>query len=516
MKGLNLSGFQKTKEDENTAELMHKDGHKIIIAKKALPHSHRKQLEALPFSKKQKMAEGGTAGDDLSDIIPQEQNASSADTPAAASPSGASGSWDSADTPAAASPSGASGSWDSAQTQQDPEMQQQQQPQQGDFQTPVGSRMPGLQAEQAANIQGAQAMGKEGAQTAREIEDTQGLIDSMPSQSDIIEGNKAKQMQLEKAYMDQKIDPKAYWTDHSKVAAGIGLLLSGVGQVMGAKTNGALEAIDEGVNREIDRQKNEQGKALNLYQMNQNALGNDLAANLATQNQLYTGLKYSIQKAAAENAGPMAMANAQRANAQIQQTIDGNNFKMSLVNPTRDNPDPSTRVQFLVPPERQQKVFDEIEAAQNTSANGPGIMQAFDNAAKEVRPLTGGTGTSLTAFNPSIKSANQKALIARMGPTFKDVEGTVRQAAMDNMEHNTTPQFGDSDNTIATKRASLIQYLRSKEAAPTAKGFGIDLSRFPSTATSRIGTAQTAIDKPMTVVQNGHTYNLNPKTGSYE
>ncbi len=71
-----------------------------------------------------------------------------------------------------------------------------------------------------------------------------------------------------------------------------------------------------------------------------------------------------------------------------------------------------------------------------------------------------------------------------MGPTFQDIEGTVRQAAMDNMNQNTTPQFGDNEATIAKKRDALVGYITSKSSAPTAKGFGIDLSKFPTTAQS--------------------------------
>ena len=56
MKGLNLSKFYKVKEDAHSAELVHKDGHRIIISKGSLPHMHRKQLESLPL---QKMAKGG-------------------------------------------------------------------------------------------------------------------------------------------------------------------------------------------------------------------------------------------------------------------------------------------------------------------------------------------------------------------------------------------------------------------------------------------------------------------------
>lgn len=134
--------------------------------------------------------------------------------------------------------------------------------------------------------------------------------------------------------------------------------------------------------------------------------------------------------------------------------------------------DPAVLVRARVPQKLQPKAFDEIQAAQNTSQNAPKILEAFDNAANNIHAAD---------FVPGMDNADQKALHALLGPTFKDVEGTVRQAAMDNMNKNVTPQFGDDKNTIKTKRAALEAYLQSKSAAPTLKGFGIDLKKFKST-----------------------------------
>jgi hypothetical protein len=137
------------------------------------------------------------------------------------------------------------------------------------------------------------------------------------------------------------------------------------------------------------------------------------------------------------------------------------------------NTDPASLVPKHIPPDRQAKALDEIDAAQNTSRNAPKILQAFDNAANNLHA---------TDFVPGTLNADQKAMHALLGPTFKDVEGTVRQAAMDNMYKNTTPAFGDDAQTTATKRAALAAYLQSKASAPTAKAFGIDLTKYKSTS----------------------------------
>lgn len=458
MKGFNLSKFKKIKEDKDWATLIHEDGHSINIAKAPLSPIQRKQLENLQMH----MAQGGKVmhydegtGNAISPDVESSNDDDSAE-PSLQAPQ--------SPTAPVRAPSGA--------------------------QNTLEAQVPGYQAEQKANIAGAEAVGKQGAETAQALQDNSNALSQLPTQSQIFNSYRDSDARLSQAYQDKTLNPDHYWEDHSKVAAGIGILLSGVGQVLGQgkiQDNAALQAIHDGVNREILKQQNSQQQSMNLWKMNREALGSDLAANLATQNQLYTGLQYKIQKVASQNQGPIALAKAQAANAIIDQNIQANRFKLSLLTPTSDNPDPASRIQFLVPPDRQQKVVDEINAAKNTVANSPGIMDAFDQAAQEVRPLTGGMHTSGTAFVPGIKSPGQQALQARLGPTFQDVEGTVRQAAMDNLDHNVTPKFGDDDSTIATKRQSLVDYMKSKSAAAASKSFGIDLTKYPNTNTTSIG-----------------------------
>jgi hypothetical protein len=138
--------------------------------------------------------------------------------------------------------------------------------------------------------------------------------------------------------------------------------------------------------------------------------------------------------------------------------------------------DPAILVPSRVPEHHQAKAFGEIEAAQNTAQNAPAILKAFDDAANNMHAVD---------LVPGTLNKDQKALHTLLGPTFKDVEGTVRQAAMDNLFSNITPQTADGGDTKATKRAALVNYLQSKSSAPTAKAYGIDLKKFPSTSISQ-------------------------------
>ena len=357
-------------------------------------------------------------------------------------------------------------------------------------QSPMMAQQNALMAQKAANTQMAGAIGGQGEAESAALDEMDkkihGFTDEdgvehpgLPSQQEILQKYQDSDQKLADAYASNdsahKLDPDRYYKDMSipnRITAGIGLLLSGAGSGVRGQPNLAANMIQNAVNTDIQNQREDRSRDLNLWKMNRERLGTDLQANLATQNQLYQGVKYKLMQAASQFKGPIAQAQAAMGNAQIDQQIAQNNFKMSLMQPSSDNPDPSTRVQFLVPPERQQKVFDEIDAASATAQNGHKILDEFDKAANTVNAVD---------FIPGMQNAHQKALHALMGPTFKDVEGTVRQAAMDNMNANTTPQFGDSSKTTATKRAALVGYLTSKSSAATAKGFGIDLSKFPTT-----------------------------------
>lgn len=137
--------------------------------------------------------------------------------------------------------------------------------------------------------------------------------------------------------------------------------------------------------------------------------------------------------------------------------------------------DPAKMVPGNVPKEHQAAVFKEIDSAENTKRMAAEIMKSFDSATTENTVMKTGAGMLRTP-------ASVMALHQALQPTFKDLEGTVRQAAMDNTFKNVTPAPGDSDKTIATKRAALEEYLQSKASAPTARAYGIDLSKFESTS----------------------------------
>lgn len=471
MKGLNLSQFKKMKEDAKSATMIHKDGHQIIIAKAPLSHLQRKQLEAMEthqyaaggkVGKMPRYAEGTGDAEPLENEPVQESVNLAPQEPA-------------------------------QQPVVQPMQQAQPMQQQQNFQNPLQAKMGGLRDEQAANLERARVDALHGQRETQAYDEVQKKIAAMPTQTDLVNQYREKNDQLFKAYQDQKINPNKYWEGHSKWGAALGMVLSGLG-----KGTGAMDVVQKGIERDIDAQKNDRESKMNLWKMNREMLGTDMQANLATQNQIYTGLKYQIDKAASQARGPEAMARAHAENAKIQQVIDLNNQKLALMNPSSDNPDPSTRVQVLVPQHLQKEAFEEQRQALIAVKNASNIMQSFDRASIDARPMTGGFSGTSGALLPGMHTSGQKDFAQAIAPTVQFNEGTINQQAFDNVKDNLMPRFGDSDETIRHKREAVLHYLQTKSAAPINKGFGIDLSRFPMTNTLAIGqTGPTAPPQPV-------------------
>lgn len=398
MKGLNLSKFKKMKEDARSATMIHQDGHQLVISKGGLSAIHRKQLENLPIYE----AKGGQV---------QHYDEGSGDVEALDEPENA------AVEPQSAQPSLSiepiSGASHKSQ--------------------PILENTSPYEIEKQANTQEAQAIAKQGKAENQAVQDTSNLIANMPTQNDIVAHNKEASDKLYQAYANKELNPDHYWEDHSKVGAGIGVLLGGLGQVLGADKNGGLEAIKEGINRDIDAQKNSQDQKMNLWKMNREALGSDEAANLATQNQLYTGLKYKIDQAASQAKGPIAIARAKAANAAIDQKIQVNNSLLGLHKGLSNQAGGGSEQEFINNLNTAQRVSPEM-AKEAQSKYLPGI------------------GVSTKPLSP----AEQGSLMA-----YKDLDMAIEDARKFAIENPNGAAPGTLNSSLAEqKRSEILRQLQ--------------------------------------------------------
>jgi hypothetical protein len=137
--------------------------------------------------------------------------------------------------------------------------------------------------------------------------------------------NETKRLQADVA--TNKIDPSRIYnnmTTGNRVMAGISLLLGGISQGLSkAKSNPAMDVINNAIDRDIDAQKAELGKKQNLLAINLQKYGRLDAAFQATKMQMMAVTQAQINQQAAKMGSKQALAAAEVASGQmdIQQAM---------------------------------------------------------------------------------------------------------------------------------------------------------------------------------------------------
>lgn len=130
-----------------------------------------------------------------------------------------------------------------------------------------------------------------------------------------------KKEAIVKDIQNGKIDPSRIYNSMgtgNRVMAGISLLLGGISQgLTGAKSNPAMDVINNAVDRDIDAQKAELGKKQNLLSVNLHEYGTLKDALAATKMQIMTVAQTQVNMAAAKAGSKQALAAAQMFNADI-------------------------------------------------------------------------------------------------------------------------------------------------------------------------------------------------------
>ena len=495
MKGLDLRKFKKVSSDEHTTVMQHPDGHKITIAHNRLKGDLKQQLEKLPA-----LAKGGPVKD-------VEDNISYIDKP----DKGYGGIIFKADGGMMEDP---------VNPQQDPVMAGVGDPSkvpttllpepdageppsftpaQGSFGYAPQSQLAGAAPEnvdlgsasttapeapaaknpieQAMNqqIAGVNAEAKASGELGKEQANilAQHQIQQQKAHEQFQQDSKAVLDDFEHITNDIKaghIDPERYQnskSDLGKISSAIGLVLGGVaGGVLGQE-NPALKFLNAQIDRDVDAQKTNLSNKNNILHALNVQYGNMKDATNMTRAIYADQTANKIQEAAARSTDPLAKARAQQAIAAIKQAhapalLETAQRQALLAGTQKGTVAPEALVPHLVPKEHQEAVYKEIERAQNTRKQAAAVLKAFDTAAKQWK-MTGA------------HRSGQKAFEAAMGPTFADIEGTVRQAAMDNAFKNMTPQAMDTAEDLRMKRQSVVNYLQSKSSAPRAASYGINL-----------------------------------------
>lgn len=198
----------------------------------------------------------------------------------------------------------------------------------------------GLREQQMAAKAYADAISGQGAAEVAAQKAGQDQIAQLPTIQSLVDKREAMDNQYKIDIANAKLDPNRVWNNKSvpaKIFAGLGMLLSGAGSGLTGQENLAAKSIQQEIERDIDAQKNDQSNIMNAWKMNREALGSDMAANLATRNQAYIGVSHQLDQAASQFKGPIAQAQYQKTKGMIDQELAVNRWKMSMLQgPTQE------------------------------------------------------------------------------------------------------------------------------------------------------------------------------------
>lgn len=179
-----------------------------------------------------------------------------------------------------------------------------------DFMHGYEAKMGGYKAEaDAAKIVGDQAAKVQADQAYNE----QQTADKYKANFNALEQERQGHMQDIK---NNYINPDKYWENHSKLAAGIGIILAGFNPT--GKPNAALEFINNNINRSIEAQRANLGSANNLLSATMHQFNNVNDATNMAHVLMNDAAKSQINAFASKAQGPMAKARAQQLMGQLE------------------------------------------------------------------------------------------------------------------------------------------------------------------------------------------------------
>lgn len=294
---LNLSSFRKVHEDKDSSVLENNAGHKIKIAHKALPRSHRTLLKNLPLypaeaqeeqNEEKLMATGGEINPKLeqSKKIPPQDKMIGALRKKARYAEGT------PDAPVSQednsplqieqvpeekpleveqipeTPGRAIASDDGNQTEE--EMQNPQHTREDSTNPPAiseGNTSPnlyhGYQEQLSGLKENAQAQGALGQEQSKLYGDLSNTYSQMASDAQHHLGQIQNEWNaLSQEVQSGRISPDNYWNNHSKIATGLGLILAGFNPTN--QPNAALNFLKSNIERDTQAQEAEMGKKSNL------------------------------------------------------------------------------------------------------------------------------------------------------------------------------------------------------------------------------------------------------------
>ena len=323
-----------------------------------------------------------------------------------------------------------------------------------------------------------------------------------------------KNAQFENALLSQKIDPDRYWKNMdtgAKITSAIALALGGIGAGLTRGPNYALDQVNRAVNNDIASQMNDQSKTMNLWKMNREALGDDQAATLATQNNLLSVAKVKAMQAQALAQGAIAKAKVAPLILQIGQQIQQNDamralLKMGQMPASGTAPgaaipgEPAALVEnFIQDKDTKKEALKELGSLQEARELKKGLLQSYNDLNSKL------FAGQLSPYDRA------SAINAWAGKIAKITEGRFNLEEAKLQMNALMPQAGESEQTRANKLSRLNQFANNLVQTPTLNGTMLPIKQFRKTNLEGLknawlpGTVIPVNGKPHVVNADGET-----------
>lgn len=475
---MEMNHFKKMNEDAKTAEVMHKDGHKITIAKAGLSPEMRAKLAEMPLYKE----DGGVIEDPNADLENEKDANSEVDEEPTYFPS----ILGKLPIPSVGGLSGKTGEGPMEAPPEEVQMAANSQNNSfeggGAPQATLAAFDPNAQAPTnislempPAPVTPAQPTDGNGVLKALD-QQRQGVLDQGKIAMDkakeevaIVQGHNLAMEALKNAYEEQHsaisneiasvtkemqngtINPNQYLDNMStkgKIFSAIGMLLSGAGSGLTGAPNLAIKFLDEQIERNIHAQRANLDKNNNVLSALNHQLGN-----LQDATQMYTAIEKenyanSIQQAASKFGGPEAQAKAkvlagayQMQAAQLKDAIAQRRALMQSPTGGVDNEQSLAQKIRLLPADDQKEAAKELaqyhedRKLMNDAVKAYKLVQETKTAAfKAGHPLRAFSGAQEAQFNGIIDALMKKKGVRITPENRKHFEKQFKPSKFDTAE----------------------------------------------------------------------------------
>jgi hypothetical protein len=288
-----------------------------------------------------------------------------------------------------------------------------------------------------------------------------------------------KKEALVKDIQTGKIDPTRAYSNMStgnRVMAGISILLGGLSQgLTGAKSNPAMDVINNAVDRDIDAQKAELGKKQNLLSVNLHEYGTLKDALAATKMQIMTVAQTQVNMAAAKAGSKQALAAAQMFNADIDLKMAAIKQQLAASQAMSEKLNQPGGLSYKDVSKLNQELQDKMvqlpngnympafnkESASKVKDIQSEIYRVKDTLSQARKFMEQGSSLPLTDRNRLAKTINQRVLGELKSKAMLDL-GALTEADLQLLEP-LVPSVGDFFSTSSKQKLDqLNQMLDSK------------------------------------------------------